>query len=298
MAWFLFIDESGQDHKESPYEVLAGVAIEDEKLWELIKELHDAEVSHFGRRYSDGARELKGKKILKRKVFSHARYDGEVLPNEVPALAKECLDDGGANSSIRHQKALALAKIAYVTDVFSICTRYECKVFASVVSPDAPPTAGDGLRKDYGYLFERFFNYLEDVSSERKYPQQGILVFDELEKTQSHLLIDQAHRYFKNTATGRHRATLIIPEPFFVHSDLTTGVQIADLIAYCISWAMRLTRMTKPVRDELKPYVEQILKLRHKAIRNRMGKENFEIWSVSYIDDLRTTPEKVALEVE
>ncbi len=25
-------------------------------------------------------------------------------------------------------------------------------------------------------------------------------------------------------------------EPFFVHSDLTTGVQVADLIAYYISW--------------------------------------------------------------
>ena len=29
MAYFLFIDESGQDHRDSPYEVLAGVAIED-----------------------------------------------------------------------------------------------------------------------------------------------------------------------------------------------------------------------------------------------------------------------------
>lgn len=66
MAWFLFIDESGQDHRESPYEVLAGVAIKDEDLWDLIKELHDAEVANFGRRYSDGVRELKGKKILKK----------------------------------------------------------------------------------------------------------------------------------------------------------------------------------------------------------------------------------------
>ena len=298
MAWFLFIDESGQDHKESPYEVLAGVAIEDEDLWDLIKELHDAEIAHFGRRYSAGARELKGKKILKKKVFSHAQYEGDMLPNEVPALAKESLDDGGVYSSKRHQKALALAKIAYVTNVFSICASYECKIFASIVSPDAPPTAGGGLRKDYGYLFERFFNFLEDESSSRQYPQQGILVFDELEKTKSHLLIDQAHRYFKDTATGRHRATLIIPEPFFVHSDLTTGVQIADLIAYCLSWSLRLVRMTKPAREELTPYIEQIMELRHKAVRNRMGNPNFAIWSVSYIDDLRTTPEKVAVEVE
>jgi hypothetical protein len=49
---------------------------------------------------------------------------------------------------------------------------------------------------------------------------------DELEKSKSHILIGQAHRYFKDTHTGRHRSSRIIPEPFFVHSDLTTGIQI------------------------------------------------------------------------
>jgi Protein of unknown function (DUF3800) len=295
MAYFLFIDESGQDHKESPYEVLAGVAIRDEFLWNIVKELHDTEIAHFGRRYSDGPRELKGKKILKRKTFARARGASEVLPNEVPFLSKAILDDGVANGSPRHLKALSLAKIAYVTDVFSICLRSDCKIFASIVEPDAPPTTGGGLRKDYGYLFERFFNYLEDQTSAQGYPQQGVLVFDELEKSKSHLLIDQAHRYFKDTATGRHRSSLIIPEPFFVHSDLTTGVQIADLVAYCVSWGFRLPQMTRPSRDELMPYVEQIKRLRHRALRQKFGKENFEIWSVSYIDDLRTMIEREAL---
>ena len=32
MAYFLFVDESGQDHRESPCEVLAGVAVEDRDL--------------------------------------------------------------------------------------------------------------------------------------------------------------------------------------------------------------------------------------------------------------------------
>jgi len=36
MAFFLFIDESGQDHHDSPYEVLAGIAIEDKYLWSFI----------------------------------------------------------------------------------------------------------------------------------------------------------------------------------------------------------------------------------------------------------------------
>ena len=166
MAWFLFIDESGQDHKESPYEVLAGVAVLDADLWDLIKELHDAEIANFGRRYSDGERELKGKAILKKKTFTKALAPSVVLPNEVPSLAKLVRDDGARQGSERNLKALSLAKIAYVTNVFSICENYDCRIFASIVHPDAPQTAGGGLRKDYGYLFERFFYFLEDKSTE------------------------------------------------------------------------------------------------------------------------------------
>ncbi len=71
-----------------------------------------------------------------------------------------------------------------MTDVFDICAKFKCKVFASVVETDAPNTTSDGLRKDYGYLFERFFYFLEDG----KPPEHGIIVFDELEKAKSHLL--------------------------------------------------------------------------------------------------------------
>lgn len=294
MAWFLFIDESGQDRKESPYEVLAGVAIKDEVLWELVRELHDVEVSRFGRRYSDGVRELKGTKILKTKTFHHARLNAAILPNEVPALAKAALDDGAANSTVRHLKALALAKIAYTTDVFSLCERHECRIFGSVVAKDAPGTSTGGLRKDYAYLFQRFFYFLEDQALETGIQEQGVIVFDELEKAKSHILIDQTHRYFKETATGRHRANLIIPEPFFVHSDLTTGVQIADLVAYCLSWGFRIPNiMTAPAREELGSYAEQLARLRYRSVRQLHGNPNWEIWSIAYIRDLRTNAERV-----
>ncbi len=292
MAWLLFIDESGQDHKESPYEVLAGVAIKDENLWPFICALQEAERSRFGRRYSDGTRELKGKSILKRKTFAHAALAVDILPNEVPPYAKEILDDGGRACTPKHMKALAQAKIAYVSDVFSLCEYYNCRFFASIVEIDAPPTRGTGLRKDYGYLFERFFYFLEDISVAGRPPERGVLVFDELEKSRSHIFIDQASQYFIGTATGRQRASLIIPEPFFVHSELTTGVQVVDLAAYCISWAFRGIRdMKKPARAELAPYIEQISKLRHKSVRNIMDIPDFQIWSFSYIDDLRTLSE-------
>jgi hypothetical protein len=293
MAWFLFIDESGQDGHESPYEVLAGIAISDESLWSLVKEIHDSELAHFGRRYSGGPSELKGRKILKTKTFKLAQLNCQVLPHEVPTLAKESLDDGATNSSVRHLKGLALAKIDYVSDVFSHCDRFGCKIFASVVEQNAPQTTSGGLRKDYTYLFQRFFYFLEDESTSTGTPQRGIIVFDELDKSRSHILIDQAHRYFKETATGRARASLIIPEPFFVHSDLTTGVQLADLVAYCISWGFRTSQMHKPKRAELAPYVNQIARLRYLATRPMHGNPNFEIWSIAHIDDLRTYAERL-----
>ena len=58
MAWFLFIDETGHDRAASPYEVLAGIAIVDPTVRAVIDELHEAETGWFGRRYSDGRREL------------------------------------------------------------------------------------------------------------------------------------------------------------------------------------------------------------------------------------------------
>ena len=152
----------------------------------------------------------------------------------------------------------------------------------------AHPTAGDGLRRDYAYLFERFFYFLEDNAAD----EQGIVVFDELEKSKSHLLIDRMHRYFVDTAVGRHRANRIIPEPFFVHSDLTTSVQIADLVAYVISWGFRIRRMIKPARAELSHLADQIARLRYRATRERLGNPESDIWSFAHIIDLRTQAER------
>ena len=215
-------------------------------------------------------------------------------PHEVPDLAKQLLDDGARYNSVEHFKALALAKINYVSEVFRICAGKGCRVFASVVDVDAPQTIRDGLRKDYAYLFQRFFYFLEDESIRAGTPQRGVIVFDELEKSRSHILIDQAHRYFTQTATGRSRANLIIPEPFFVHSDLTTGVQIADLLAYCISWGFRIpNQMRKPARHELEPYSRQIADMRYRAVREMYGNPNYNIWSIAYITDLRTSAERL-----
>lgn len=143
MAYFLFVDESGQDRKDSPYEVLAGIAIKDSLLWTIVKELHAAEIDAFGRRYSEGPSELKGTKLLKTKVFHHARLNVQITDDQIPVLAKQALDNG-ATANVSHFKALALAKLRYVRNVFDICQRHDCKAFASIVETDAEATeSGD-----------------------------------------------------------------------------------------------------------------------------------------------------------
>ena len=287
MGYFLFIDESGQDRRESPYEVLAGMAVEDRDLWNLIKAIQEAECRNFGIRYSHGARELKGKKILKKKTFKHARMLPEFPVEERASLARQCLEHG-SSAGQRQIVALAQAKCAYVADVLDICSRFRCRCFASIIT-DATPIGHNPaiLRKDYSFLFERFYYFLEDTDP----VAQGAVVFDELEKSRSHLLVGQMDSYFKKTAKGRQRSGRIIPEPFFVHSDLTTGIQLADLAAYIISWGVRVGEMTAPGRDELKEYADTLSQLRHRSIREVNGNPGFVVWSFGVIRDMRSRDE-------
>ncbi len=102
----------------------------------------------------------------------------------------------------------------------------------------------------------------------------------------------QMDNYFKRTAKGRQRASQIIPEPFFVHSDLTTGIQLADIVAYVISWGLRLEGRIEPKRPELKEFADQVVRLRARAVREVGGNPNYPIWGFAIIPDLRSRDEQ------
>lgn len=94
MAYLLFIDESGQDHRQSPYEVLAGAAVHDTQLWNLVCAVQDVELRFFGRRISNDHEELKARHLLNRKTFRLAAQ-GDAIPEiERTALAAKALEDG------------------------------------------------------------------------------------------------------------------------------------------------------------------------------------------------------------
>jgi len=299
VSYLLFMDESGHDRRESPREVLAGISIEDRDLWNFIGEVHNAELRIFGRRISSGRLELKGEKLLKKKVFRHANQLPPIATETRRELAKACLDRGdefrgdskGGNPTRPELTALAQAKLALVEELLTLCARYHVQAFASIVPQSAPRTAGDFLRKDYAFLFERYFYFLEDRGPE----VQGLVIFDEREKSQSHLLIDQLTRYFRETTKGKMRASKVIPEPFFVHSELTTAIQIADLVAYITAWGVSLGTGTEKAasRPELGELGRRVCDLRFRTHRGVGNTPDFEIWSFAWIEDLRPREERV-----
>jgi hypothetical protein len=281
MAYFFFIDESGIDRRESPYEVITGIAIRDSDLWKVVTSLKNTEEQLFGIRYGGADREIKGKKFLKQKVFKQAQLFPNFNPEERKQLAQECLLSG-QKATPKHLSALAQAKLEYVKQLLELCSQFRIKVFASITSEPQRITDDEAeglLRRNYVYVLERMYYYLEDKRTD----EQDIVVFDEFEKSQSHKFVSEIENYFKRTTKGRQRSNLIIPEPFFVHSDLTTGIQIADLVAYIISWGMRLNFMTKPARKELTDYTELIKPLRYITQREFGENEQKQIWSITYI---------------
>lgn len=295
MSRLLFLDESGHDRKESPYEVLAGICIEDVNIWRFICAIHDSEINFFGQRVSNGLLELKAKKLLKAKTFRQAMQMPPISQVERTALSRECLELGqrsqgsseGSGASRRHITALAQAKIEFLKNLLALCKQYQIRAFASVVDRDAPYPSGNFLRRDYSFLFERYYDFLDDCPD----GEMGIVVFDELERSQCHMLIEQMQFYFKETRIGIERAGRIIPEPFFVHSHLTTAIQVADIVAYIIAWGVRVGNMNRPARDNFQDLAELVLSLRY-CRKVREGGQEYTKWSFAIIDDLRPRSER------
>lgn len=256
------------------------MAVEDRRIWPLIRDLSDAQQHIFGMRLFEAyGREAKAQKLLNRGTFRHADQM-EPIPHEARTrLARELLLNG-EDVTRERLTALGQAKVEYCRFALDLARRHGAQVFATIVPQAAPrPVDVEALRKDYAFLFERFYYFLNS----RPGDPMGYLVFDERDRSQSHILLGQLSSYFLRTANGRNRSRLIIPEPFFVHSDLTSLVQVADIVAYVISWGLRLHGMTAPARAELAPHAELVMDLRF----FRETESGDRIWGLKVINDLR-----------
>ncbi len=290
----LFIDESGHDNSGTPCEVLAGVAVTEDNLWSLVRAIRAAEREHFG----DYLRafiveERKAKRLLKTKRFKSAQREVHIAEPELARWANSALvkgkqarekglDDAGATEV--ELVAYSRQVLRFVHEVLNIAARFSVRIFASMADPKASRSAPGILRKDYVYLFERYFYFLETLPLR----ERGLVVFDELEKTKAHGLLQQMASYFLGTEDGRYRSSRIVPEPFFVHSDLTTGVFLADLTAYVLGWSWRLKTMPQLVRPELQAYAAKLHDMQFHGEKPKPdGSGSWQLHGITYIEDLR-----------
>ena len=201
MAYFLFIDESGTDRKSSGFEVFGGISIEDRDIWNLIREIHELEELFFGRRYSAGEKEMKGCRLLDKITFRQASWFPPFEIKERQRMARFCLD-GSIEVTKKYIATLAQVKLDFVKNLLLLLVSFKCRVFATLSDGSIKHTDNKDdafLDRKCIYLFERFYYFLEDKGGEKN----GILVFDENEKSSSQHLIHKIKRYFKSAIDGK-----------------------------------------------------------------------------------------------
>ncbi|MEW6116420.1 MAG: DUF3800 domain-containing protein [Nitrospirota bacterium] len=287
MSWLLFLDESGHDHRNMPYEVRGGIALHAGKLWSFVQDLQRLEVSAFGTPLLQFRKELKGAKLLDKDRFKWA--------SQSPAMADEArrkhcrgfLTKGLEKKIPKRDEFTAYGQgcLEMARGIFELLREHDAKLLASIIPRNVvrPPTyeATEFLRKDQVFLLERFYYFLEEKQ------EHGLLVMDEVDKAEDRRFVRRLENYFRKTHTGRYRTRWIVPTPFFVSSDLAYPVQAADMCIYCVNWGFRLpgtgmdANVRKEIADEFGPWLRQ---LQYTGEINREG-QTFKTYGIVFVPD-------------
>lgn len=293
MSWLLFLDESGHDHRTMPYEVRGGIAIHAARLWSFVQDMQRLELASFGTELHQFRVELKGCKLLNRARFKWASQKPSMSNQERRKHCRGFLTKGLEKKPPSRDEftAYGQACLEMATGVFELLRDHEARLFAAAIPRDTvkPATfeAEEFLRKDHVFLFERYFYLLEHES------QHGLLVMDEVEKTEDRRFVRRLEAYFQKTQAGRYRTSWIVPTPFFVSSDMAYPVQAADLAIYAVNWGFRLPsrRMSEPVREEIaENYGHWLAQLQFQGQGYRDGAVH-DTYGIVYVPDPYTSRE-------
>ena len=285
MSWLLFLDESGHDHRHMPYEVRGGVALHVGQLWPFVRAMQQLELASFGCELGLYKKELKGSTLLDRKRFRFAQQASPMPDGERRKHARGFLTKGLEKKAPARDEftAYGQACLEMARGTFQLLDDHRAVLFAVAiprkVKKPASEDVEDYLRKDHVFLLERFFYHLEAEQ------EHGILVMDEVDKTEDRRFVRRMERYFTKTDNGRYRTTWIVPTPFFVASDLSYAVQAADLCIYCVNWGFRIGAigMTAPSREEIKSlFGPWLSRLQFRGQGYREG-EVFESFGIAFV---------------
>jgi hypothetical protein len=288
MSYLLFLDESGHDHKNTPYEVHGGAALHARKLWPFVKAVTNLEQAAFGDFLHRYKSEIKGVKLLDKDRLKWAAQDAPM--DEVSrrkhslAFLNKGLDKRPptrAEFSAYGQACLTMAR-----GIFDLLREHDARIFAAAIPREVekPETfeAAEYLRKDIVFLLERYYYMLEAEK------ETGLIVLDETDKTLDRRFVSRLERYFRFTQTGRYRSACIVPSPFFVASDMAYPVQVADVVIYALNWGFRLPLVGRnaPVNPDIaREFANLIGNLQFRGQGYRGG-QVFDTFGVVYVSDV------------
>ncbi|MCY2990754.1 MAG: DUF3800 domain-containing protein [Planctomycetota bacterium] len=284
MSWLLFLDESGHDHKNMPYEVRGGIALHAGRLWPFIQGMQRLELDSFGCQLHQFRHELKGSTSVDRKRYKFARQSSAMEPDARRKHCRGFLTKGLESKPPTRDEftAYGQACLEMAGGVFQLLSQHGAVLFAAAIprgSRQAGAVPAEYLRKDQVFLLERYFYFLE---LQRDY---GLLVVDEVEKVADRKFVRQLEAYFTKTVVGRERTVWIVPSPFFVASDMAYPIQAADLCIYCVNLGFRLPNqgMDQPVRQEIADdFGPWIHRLQFRGEGHRDG-QVFETFGICYV---------------
>ena len=282
MAWLLFLDESGHDQKQMPYEIHGGFAIHASKLWPFIVAVRSLEQSLFGAFLHQYGSEFKGSKLLAKDRFKWAQQKSIMDDAERRKNALNFLNNSQQHRSPRRDEFTAYGQscLALAEGVIQLLCSHDAKLFAAAIpkGPRPPGVPDEFLRKDLVFLLERYFYFLEERH------ETGLLVMDGTDKTADRKLVHRMEKYFTQTMVGRQRTQWIVPVPLFVESDMAYGVQIADVCIYALNWGWRLGNMTEPTRAEIVPIARLLDPIIWHGEGNREG-QTFKTYGTVFVPD-------------
>ena len=257
MSYLLFMDESGHDHRNCPYEVRGGIAIHAKRIWPFIRAMVSLEESCFGDLLQRYGSEIKGHKLLDKDRFrwagQHPAYDDALRRSNFVSFLMKSLN--GQTPRNFEFTSYGQASIKMVQGIFQLLVDHDAVIFASVIprGEKKPDTyrANEFLRKDQVFLLERYYNFLVEKD------EQGLLVMDETDKTDDRRFVGRIERYFSRTTIGQLRSERVVPSPIFVSSEMVYPVQAADVCIYCINWGFRIPNgMNSAAREEVRSEAE------------------------------------------
>ena len=253
MSWLLFMDESGHDHRNTPLEVRGGIALHAKAVWAFTNAVREAEREIFGLNLFEYGIELKGSKLLEHQRFTWAKRKVAFSDIDRQKLVRRFLDQKMKKTKPSQDEFIAYgqASLKMVHRIFDLLSTHNAKLFAAAIPKGVKPPPNyklsDFLRKDQNFLLERYFWFLE---AEREH---GLLVMDQTDKAEDRRFLSRIRNYFEKSQNGRRRAAWIVPTPLFVDSELSAGVQAADICIYCVNWGFRRQEwgFTGPSRTDI-----------------------------------------------